>query len=339
MTSIAIVGATGYAGMELAQAARSHGRVGSITLMSGREGSERVPADPRGQAFIEPLDTAALSAEFDVVFQCLPHGVGHKITAAALDGKARVVDLSSDYRFRDAARYERVYGATHPVPELCDAAVYGLTEFGRSEIQGARLVANPGCYPTASLLGLLPLARAGLARPGSRVTIDAKSGVSGAGKKPSDTTLYGNVNESCRAYGVGTHRHAPEIESRLEAECAAELAVTFVPHLLPMFRGMLATIYVEPAEGVSLASAREALESAYANETFVHVIDGQPATASVARTNHCHLGIAEANGALVVTSAIDNLVKGAAGAALQNMNVMLGYDEREGLRTADGGAL
>ncbi|MFT5731553.1 MAG: N-acetyl-gamma-glutamyl-phosphate reductase [Planctomycetota bacterium] len=335
MTRIAIVGATGYAGVELAQACASHAHIDSITLMSGREGGERIAADPRGQRFIEPLDLSALATDFDVVFLCLPHGVGHKVTAAALTGSARVVDLSSDYRFRDAAQYERVYGLAHPVPELCDAAVYGLTEYGRKDIANARLVANPGCYPTASLLGLLPLANAGLLRTGSRVTIDAKSGVSGAGKSPSETTLYGNVNESCRAYGVGTHRHAPEIESRIEAD----VALTFVPHLLPMFRGMLATIYVEPADGVTLAHAREAIESAYADERFVHLIDGQPATGSVARTNHCHVAIAEANGAFVVTSAIDNLVKGAAGAALQNMNVMLGFDEMEGLRTPDGGAL
>ncbi len=332
MSRVAIVGATGYAGAELGRACFGHAGIESVTLMSGRTGGERTPADPRQTRWVEPLDLAALGSDFDVVFLCLPHGVGHAATAAALQGEARVVDLSSDHRFRDASVYSRVYGADHPAPELCDAAVYGLTEHGRADIAGARLVANPGCYPTAALLGLLPLVNAGLVAAGTRLTIDAKSGVSGAGKSPSDTTLYGNVNEACRAYGVGTHRHAPEIASRIDADHP----VTFVPHLVPMFRGMLATIYVEPRAGVTLQHAQAALDDAYANAPFVHRIEGQPTTGSVARTNHCHLGVAEADGALVVTSAIDNLVKGAAGAALQNMNVMLGFDEQEGLRSLDG---
>jgi N-acetyl-gamma-glutamyl-phosphate reductase len=332
MTRVVIVGATGYAGAELGRACASHGKIDRVTLMSGRASGERVPLDPRGTRWVEPLDLTALGGDFDVVFLCLPHGVGHAATAAALAGKARVVDLSSDHRFRDASEYGRVYGAEHPAPELCDAAVYGLTEHGRADIAGARLVANPGCYPTAALLGVLPLVDAGLVAPGTRLTIDAKSGVSGAGKSPSDTTLYGNVNEACRAYGVGTHRHAPEIASRIDADHP----VTFVPHLVPMFRGMLATIYVEPAKGATAAHAQAAIDDAYAEAPFVHRIEGQPTTAAVARTNHCHLSVAEANGAFVVTSAIDNLVKGAAGAALQNMNVMLGFDEQEGLRNPDG---
>ena len=329
---VAIVGATGYAGAELGRAAANHAQIESVTLMSGRAGGERSPWDPRQTRWIEPLDFEALGRDFDVVFLCLPHGVGHAATQAALVGEVRVIDLSSDHRFRDAADYERVYGVEHPAPELCDAAVYGLTEHGRADIAGARLVANPGCYPTAALLGLLPLVNAGLVAAGSRLTIDAKSGVSGAGKSPSSTTLYGNVHEACRAYGVGTHRHAPEIASRIELPHP----VTFVPHLVPMFQGMLATIYLEPAPGAALGHARSALEDAYSKDPFVHPILGQPSTGAVARTNHCHLGIAEADGALVVTSAIDNLVKGAAGAALQNMNVMLGFDEEEGLRSLDG---
>ena len=248
MIAAAIVGATGYAGAELGRACESHGKIQSVTLMSGRPGGSRVPADPRQTRWIEPLDLEALGRDFDVVFLCLPHGVGHTVTAAAMDGEARVIDLSSDHRFRDAAVYERVYGAKHPAPELCDLAVYGLTEHGRSDIESARLVANPGCYPTATLLGLLPLVDGGLVAEGARIVVDAKSGVSGAGKSPTDTPLYGNVNEACRAYGVGTHRHAPEIASRF----AADHPLTFVPHLVPMFRGMLATIFVEPASGVTL---------------------------------------------------------------------------------------
>lgn len=334
MVEVAIVGASGYAGAELVRLAEAHSEVSSIAAMSGRADAQPVAFEPLGARTIEPLDLGLLP-KLDVVFVCLPHGVGHAITHAALGGGkgARVVDLSSDHRFKDAALYEQVYGIEHPSPELCDSAAYGLTELEHSAIVGARLVANPGCYPTASLLGLLPLVRAGVVKPGSRVVIDAKSGVSGAGKSPSGTTLYGNVNESCRAYGVGTHRHAPEIRTQLDAE----LHVTFVPHLLPMFRGMLATIYVDPAPNKTVRHAEAALQEAYADSPFVHVIDGQPETGDVARTNHCHLSVTAAHGGLVITSAIDNLVKGAAGAALQNMNVMLGFEETDGLRAQPGG--
>ncbi|MEM8710418.1 MAG: N-acetyl-gamma-glutamyl-phosphate reductase [Planctomycetota bacterium] len=342
MTSIAIVGATGYAGAEIAALLEHHPVVESLAFYRGREDSERAPADPLGLRWIEPLDLDALGRDFDVVFVCLPHGAGHRVTLAALEGPAapRVIDLSADFRFPDAAQYEAVYGVEHPSPELCNAAVYGLTEHRRAEIAGARLVANPGCYPTASLLALLPLVKAGVMRSGSRVVIDAKSGVSGAGRAATPTTLYGNVNENVRAYGVGTHRHGPEIQLLVDGEladsgaAAGSVGVVFIPHLLPMFRGMLATLYVEPASGVSVNSAREVLMEAYRDEPFVHLVDAQAQTAHVARTNHCHLSVEAAGDVLVVTSAIDNLMKGAAGAAVQNMNVMLGLEESAGLLSA-----
>ena len=332
MTRVAVVGATGYAGRELLGLCKRHPGIETITAMSAREGGEAAPLDGRGEWTLVPLDLEALGRDHDVVFTCLPHTVGVPVAKAALDGPAAplVVDLSADHRFADPAEFERIYSVTHPEPQLCDAARYGLTEHERETLAGARLVANPGCYPTASLLGILPLVNAGLVAAGSRIVVDAKSGVSGAGKSPNDVTLYGNVNETMRAYGVGNHRHSPEILSRL-AGSAAPFKLSFVPHLAPMFRGMLATIYLEPAAGEGVESATAALEAAYAQEAFVHVMGEQARTGDVAGTNHCHLSVAEVDGAVVVTSAIDNLVKGAAGQALQNMNVVKGFDETWGL--------
>ena len=332
MTRVAVVGATGYAGRELLGLCKRHPGIETITAMSAREGGEAAPLDGRGEWTLVPLDLEALGRDHDVVFTCLPHTVGVPVAKAALDGPAAplVVDLSADHRFADPAEFERIYSVTHPEPQLCDAARYGLTEHERETLAGARLVANPGCYPTASLLGILPLVNAGLVEAGSRIVVDAKSGVSGAGKSPNDVTLYGNVNETMRAYGVGNHRHSPEILSRL-AGSAAPFKLSFVPHLAPMFRGMLATIYLEPAAGEGVESATAALEAAYAQEPFVHVMEEQARTGDVAGTNHCHLSVAEVDGAVVVTSAIDNLVKGAAGQALQNMNVVKGFDETWGL--------
>ena len=332
MTRVAVVGATGYAGRELLELCKRHPGIESITAMSAREGGDPAPVDARGQWTLIPLDLAALGRDHDVVFTCLPHTVGVPVAKAALDGPAAplVVDLSADHRFSDPAEFERIYSVTHPEPALCDAAPYGLTEHARGDLAGARLVANPGCYPTATLLGLLPLLNAGLVEAGSRIVVDAKSGVSGAGKSPSDVTLYGNVNETMRAYGVGNHRHSPEILSRI-GDYPVPFKLSFVPHLAPMFRGMLATLYLEPAVGEGVASFTAALEAAYGDEPFVHVMGEQARTADVAGTNHCHLSVAEVAGAVVVTSAIDNLVKGAAGQALQNMNVVKGFDETWGL--------
>ncbi|MGB0331373.1 MAG: N-acetyl-gamma-glutamyl-phosphate reductase [Planctomycetota bacterium] len=332
MTRVAVVGATGYAGRELLGLCKRHPGIESITAMSAREGGEAAPLDGRGEWTLVPLDLAALGRDHDVVFTCLPHTVGVPVAKAALDGPASplVVDLSADHRFADAAEFERIYSVIHPEPQLCDAARYGLTEHARESLAGARLIANPGCYPTASLLGILPLVNAGVVAAGSRIVVDAKSGVSGAGKSPSDVTLYGNVNETMRAYGVGNHRHSPEILSRIGG-FPVPFKLSFVPHLAPMFRGMLATLYLEPAVGEGVASITDVLEAAYGDEPFVHVMGEQARTGDVAGTNHCHLSVAEVAGAVVVTSAIDNLVKGAAGQALQNMNVVRGFDETWGL--------
>jgi len=235
--------------------------------------------------------------------------------------------LSADFRLKDAAQYRSVYQHEHPAPALMNESVYGLTEFARADVANARLVANPGCYPTSILLALRPLLEAGLVDQGAQIVCDAKSGVSGAGKNPTNRTHFGASHENFLAYGVGAHRHAPEIRLHAGTE-----RITFVPHLLPVFRGILSTIYVPPAAGVTAAHVASCLQERFANERFVKVYSrGLPELNRVQMTNDCHIGVAACDAYVVVVSAIDNLLKGASGQALQNMNLMLGLEESAGL--------
>ncbi len=324
MKKVAVIGASGYAGRELCGLLEGHPELHLQLRMSAR----KQPAQPDSELdpSIMPLDTDALEG-LDGVFLCTPHGAASAVARAGLDAGAVVVDLSADFRLRDPARYEATYGAPHPAPDLLDVAVYGLTEHARRDLAGARLVANPGCYPTAVLLPLLPLQATELLVPGAPIIADCKSGVSGAGKQASQTTHFGNVHENMKAYAVGTHRHTPEIQQVAENE-----RIVFVPHLLPVFRGLMATLYLTPAAGVSAARIRECLADDYRGEPFVRVLKAElPELARVQHTNQCHIGVADAYGQVVVVSAIDNLVKGAAGQALQNMNRLLGLDETSGL--------
>lgn len=323
----AVVGASGYAGQELCGLLQRHASIQLTSVHSARPGAGAGPAPIPGAPEQSPYSAGSFEG-LDAVFLCTPHGVATPFVRAALDAGARVVDLSADLRLKGLAAWEAAYGMAHPAPDLADAAVYGLTEHARAAVAGARLVANPGCYPTSVLLPLLPLLQAGQVAAQGPIIADAKSGVSGAGKGPSETTLYHNVAENFRAYGVGTHRHAPEI-----AEHSGEDRIVFVPHLLPCFRGILTTLYLPPAPGVTADSARAALQAAYEAEPLVQVLpSGVPALREVQNSARCHMGIAEANGSLVVVSAIDNLLKGAASQALQNMNLMLGLNELEGLQ-------
>ena len=302
-----------------------HPRIELARVHSARPQAGQGPAPVPGA----PPQTALGTAPFeglDAVFLCTPHGVASPFVRQALEAGARVVDLSADLRLKNLAAWEAAYGMPHPAPDLADAAIYGLTEHAREAVKGARLVANPGCYPSSVLLPLLPLLRAGLVGPGP-IIADAKSGVSGAGKGPSETTLYHNVAENFRAYGVGTHRHAPEI-----AEHAGSDRIVFVPHLLPCFRGILSTLYVPPAPGVDAEQARQVLAETYEQESLIQVLpEGVPAIRDVQNTPRCHIGLASAGGSLVIVSVLDNLLKGAASQALQNMNLMLGCKELEGL--------
>lgn len=323
----AIVGASGYTGRELLTLLAAHPRLQATVVMTARAGTApEAPAFP-GEPVIDALDLGRL-AHVDGVFLCTPHGAASEIARAALAAGKKVVDLSADFRLRDPAEYERVYGAAHPAPELLAAAVYGLTEHRRAAVAGAALVANPGCYPTSVLLPLLPLLQAGLLDARAPIIADSASGTSGAGKAPSERTHFGNVHENFLAYGVGTHRHAPEI--RQEARTPH---LVFTPHLLPVFRGILSTIYLTPAAGVTADAVRGCLQELYAAEPFVRVYtQGQPELRQVQHGNQCHVAVAASGPLVVVTSAIDNLQKGASGQALQNMNLMLGLPEGDGLK-------
>ena len=319
MRTCAIVGATGYTGQELTALLQRHAGLKASVLMTARPGV--VPA----QDGVEPLDTDRL-ADVDGVFLCTPHGAASSIALAAMEKGRAVVDLSADFRLRDPAVFAATYGSEHAASELLAEAVYGLTEHARDRVADAALVANPGCYPTSILLPLLPLATADLLDESAPVIADSKSGVSGAGKAPSERTHFGSVHENFLAYGVGRHRHAPEIAQELGRE------VVFTPHLLPVFRGILSTIYVRPAAGVDVDGLRACLQARYAAERFVQVLErGTPELKDVRHTNRCLIAVDASGPLCVITSAIDNLVKGAAGQALQNMNLMLGLKETEGL--------
>jgi N-acetyl-gamma-glutamyl-phosphate reductase len=320
MKTCAIVGATGYTGQELLQLLARHPHLDATVAMTARAGV--VPDQPG----VDALDLDRL-AHVDGVFLCTPHGAASAIATAALEAGRKVVDLSADFRLRDPATFAATYGDQHPAPQLLGEAVYGLTEHARARVAQARLVANPGCYPTSVLLPLLPLAAAGLLDADAVVIADSKSGVSGAGKNPSERTHFGNVHENFLAYGIGSHRHAPEIAQEFGRP------IVFTPHLLPTFRGILSTIYVQPAAGTSVDDVRACLHERYADEPFVRVLaEGTPELRDVQRSNRCHVAVHASGPLVVITSAIDNLVKGAAGQALQNMNLMLGLDEPEGLQ-------
>ena len=326
MKTCAIVGASGYTGRELLSCLQRHPRLRATVVMTARAGAQPEPPVFPGDPTIDALDLARLQA-VDGVFLCTPHGAASEIARTALAAGKKVVDLSADFRLRDPALYQRTYGSAHPAPELLARAVYGLTEHARTAVQNAELVANPGCYPTSILLPLLPLLQQGLLDPTAPIVADSKSGVSGAGKAPSDRVHFGAVHENFLAYGVGTHRHVPEIHQQAGTD-----RIVFTPHLLPTFRGILTTLYLTPAAGVDAAAVRSCLAERYAGEPFVRVYaQGLPELRCVQTSNECHLAVAANGPLIVVVSALDNLVKGAAGQALQNMNLMLGVPEAAGL--------
>lgn len=326
MKRVAVLGASGYTGRELGRLLRRHDSLAVEGLFGARENvapdAPELPVDDR----LETLDWSRI-ARCDGVFLCTPHATSAELALRVLALGAKVVDLSADFRLRDPAQYQAVYQHVHPAPELLGEAVYGLVEHARERVASARLVANPGCYPTSILLALKPLVEAGLVQPDAQIVCDAKSGVSGAGKNPSTRTHFGASHENFLAYGVGTHRHTPEIRLHAGTE-----RITFVPHLLPVFRGILSTLYVPLAPRVQADAVLACLAERYAGERFVKVFArGLPELNRVQMTNECHLGVAACDGFAVVVSAIDNLVKGAAGQALQNMNLMLGLEESAGL--------
>jgi len=323
---IAIVGASGYTGRELLTLLARHPHARATVVMTARPDAAPEPPAFPGDPAIDALDLGRL-ATVDGVFLCTPHGAASAIARDAIGKGKKVVDLSADFRLRDPEVYQRTYGSPHPAPELLATAVYGLTEQARDTVRSAQLVANPGCYPTSVLLPLLPLLEAKLLDERAPIVADSKSGTSGAGKTPSERTHFGNVHENFCAYGIGTHRHAPEIAQEARTD-----RIVFTPHLLPTFRGILSTIYVTPANGVSADEIRACLAERYTHEPFVRVYGkGLPELRCVQHTNECHVAVASNGPLVVIVSAIDNLVKGASGQALQNMNLMLGLPETAGL--------
>lgn len=338
MIKAAIVGATGYAGAETARILAGHPDVSVAVLTSRQHAGKPFQAIyPALAGFMdltcETYDLEHVCKAADVVFTALPHKLPMEIAPALIENGKKVIDLSADFRFQSQETYERHY-QPHSAPDLLSRSVYGLSEVYRDAIRNADLIGNPGCYPTCVLLPLIPLVRAGLVDPVSIVS-DAKSGVSGAGRSPGVATLYSEVTESFKAYKVAVHRHNPEIDEVLTREAGQQIHITFVPHLIPMSRGMLATTYASLAGDADENRIQECLADFYKDAPFVRLRgpDCMPETRWVRSTNYCDIGfrVDAAAGRLVLISAIDNLVKGAAGQAVQNMNLMMGLDETTGL--------
>jgi N-acetyl-gamma-glutamyl-phosphate reductase len=327
----AVAGANGYAGMTLVNLLARHPGVELAQLTSrsfaGQPYTAVFPLLEREGVFREEPDPASV----DVIFGCLPHNAGAARIASWFAEGARVIDMSADFRLHDPGLYPTWYQQEHPAPELLEEAVLGLPELHADEIRDARLIACPGCYSTAAILGLAPAIRAGLV--GSDVIVDAKSGVSGAGRSLGLGTHFSEVNESVHAYALGGHRHLPEVIQELGALAPAGALprVTFVPHLIPMVRGILDTCYFD------LRGSREELEVAYrdffAEQPFTRLISQTPATKLVSHTNLCAVNVAAQGETAVVTAAIDNLIKGASGQGVECFNIAFGFDRTEGLRT------
>lgn len=335
MIKVGIVGGTGYTGVELLRILAQHPQAELQAITSrGDAGTPVANMFPslRGRVALDFVDPKAAALETcDVVFFATPNGIAMGQVRSLVDAGVRVIDLAADFRIKDPAEWERWYGMKHAAPELIAEAVYGLPEANREKIRSARLVANPGCYPTAVQLGFLPLVESGLVDT-THLIADAKSGVSGAGRKAEIHTLFAEASDNFKAYGVPGHRHLPEIRQGLSIAASKPVELTFVPHLTPMIRGIHATLY---AQVTKEADFQALYESRYKAEPFVDVLPftSHPDTRSVRAANVCRIALHRPQGGntLVVLSVIDNLVKGAAGQAVQNMNIMFGFDECAGL--------
>ena len=335
MIKIGIVGGTGYTGVELLRILARHPEAQLAAITSRKEAgmpvAEMFPS-LRGCVdlkFCDPKDAGLLSC--DLVFFATPNGIAMGEAQALLSAGVKVIDLAADFRIKDIAVWEKWYGMTHACPELVQEAVYGLPEVNRDAIKGARMVANPGCYPTATQLGFLPLVEAGVVDD-QHLIADTKSGVSGAGRKAETHILFSEASDNFKAYGVAGHRHLPEVRQGLARAAGHEVGLTFVPHLVPMIRGIHATLYGRLTKEADLQAL---FEQRYRGEPFVDVLPtgSQPDTRSVRASNICRIAVHQPQGGdmVVVLSVIDNLVKGAAGQAVQNMNLMFGLPETMGL--------
>ena len=335
ITKVAILGATGYSALELIKILLRHPHAQITVATSRQEGNPSLSAvhpslAGRIDLRCEDIGPAEVAQRAECVFTCLPHGVTTSIVPQLLAAGVKVIDLSADYRLDDAATYQDWYGEKHGDPDRLGKTVYGLPELFREQIRPARLVANPGCYPTSAILALTPLLKGGLIAPDD-IIIDSKSGVSGAGRTPKLNTLYPECNESISAYSVGKHRHTPEIEQIIGRATGRRPQVIFTPHLTPMDRGILTTAYSKPTRPVTEEQLYAAFREFYAREPFVRVVQNPPGTKDSVGTNFCDIAVRVVGGRVLTISAEDNLVKGASGAAVQNFNLMYGYPETTAL--------
>jgi N-acetyl-gamma-glutamyl-phosphate reductase len=335
MTKVAILGATGYTALELIRILLRNPDV-EITALTTRQkdlphiSSIHPSLTGRLDLACENLTAAEIAERCDIAFCALPHGASMAAIPELLANGCRVIDLSADYRLSDPGVYEQWYGLVHTDPTRLGSTVYGLPELFGDQIPGCDLVANPGCYTSTSILGLAPLLCEGLIEP-SGIIIDAKSGVSGAGRSPKLGALYSECNESISPYGVGTHRHTPEIDQVLSDSSGLVVEVVFTPHLTPMNRGILCTMYARLTKSRTQDELLQTMRQFYEGKPFIRVIDDLPATKNVAHTNYCDMTVRFNRDQLMIMSTTDNLIKGAAGVAVQNFNLVAGYDETTGL--------
>ena len=335
MTTIAILGATGYTALELIKILLRHPEAEIEAVTSRQEGQPPIAMihpslTDRLDLRLEDLSPAEVAARAECVFSCLPHGASATVIPHLLDAKVRVVDFSADYRLNDAEVYAQWYNQKHADPQRLGKVAYGLPELFRQQITASQLVANPGCYSTSAILALAPLLKAGLIDPKS-IIIDSKSGVSGAGRTPKMTTHYPECNESISAYNVGRHRHTPEIEQILGTAAGTTVEVIFTPHLVPMDRGILTTTYSQPIKEVTEEKVMQTMRDFYDAEPFVRVVNHFPGTKDSMGTNFCDITVRVVRGRILTISCLDNLIKGASGAAVQNFNLMFGYPETTAL--------
>lgn len=340
MLKVAVCGASGYAGAELLRILASHNKVKVTSVTSEKSAGKKVadlfPHLHQYEHLIyEPLDPEKILSKADLFFMSLPHAASQEPVETLVRNKKKVIDLSADYRLHNADTYKDWYHVPHKFPSMLREAVYGLPERYRKNIAKAAFVANPGCYPTSAILGLYPALKKAIIDSGS-VIVDSKSGTTGAGRQSDTTFSYCEVNEGLKAYGIGRHRHTPEIEQELSLIAGKNIKINFTPHLIPLDRGILSTLYARLKKEIDTTEVQKIYKETYAGEPFVRVLaEGKlPNVKNVRGTNLCEIGLVvnKRTNTLIVVSAIDNLVKGAAGQAVQNMNIMMGFEEETALK-------
>jgi N-acetyl-gamma-glutamyl-phosphate reductase len=335
MTRIAILGATGYTALELIKLLLRHPGAEIVAVTSRQEGGASIASvhpslTRRLDLPLENLDATQAAQRAECVFSCLPHAASAESCLAAVAAGSRAIDFSADFRLGNAESYTQWYEHKHPEPKRLGTTPYGLPELFRERIPGAELIANPGCYPTSAIIPLAPLLKRGMIEP-SDIVVDSKSGVTGAGRTPKLTTLYPECNESLSAYNVGRHRHMPEIDHICSVASGQQVEVIFTPHLVPMDRGILTTTYSKPIGQVTEQQVLDSLREFYKNEPFVRVVDHLPGTKDTVDTNFVDVTARIVRGRVLTISVLDNLIKGASGAAVQNFNLMFGYPETTAL--------